>query len=97
MDAARDVSLAMEQLVQSAQGPQSDLARAANNAVQALNQQVDLVKTSITALPMHNVEGQVCSMGWGRVPWGDQLWQLLHVHPPSPPPLLHWPSSSLLS
>ncbi len=53
------VAEATQNLVASARGPQEVLAKAANEAVQTLNSQADVVKMGVASLSRENVEEQV--------------------------------------
>ena len=50
---------ATQNLVQSAKGPQGELAKAVSAALEALRSQAELVKKGIQALPAQNLEGKV--------------------------------------
>ena len=50
---------ATQNLVQSAKGPQGELAKAVSTALEALTSQAKLVKKGIHALPAQNLEGKV--------------------------------------
>ena len=63
LKAARAVTEATEGLLQSARGPQDELAEAANTALETLTNQAELVKRGVQALPAENVEGKVGRSG----------------------------------
>ena len=50
---------ATQSLVQSAKGPQGELAKAVNTALETLTSQAELVKKGVQALPTQNMEGKV--------------------------------------
>ena len=55
---------ATQNLVQSAKGPQGELAKAVSTALEALTSQAELVKKGIQALPAQNLEGKVEVYVW---------------------------------
>ena len=65
LKAARAVTEATQSLVQSAKGPQGELAKAVSTALETLTSQAELVKKGVQALPAQNMEGKV-----GRCVWG---------------------------
>ena len=51
---------ATQSLMQSAKGPQGELAKAVSTALETLTSQAELVKKGVQALPAQNMEGKVC-------------------------------------